>query len=623
MMKCKNCGQPLKDGTRFCTQCGTPIEIEQESPVPESAISLDLNPDIDLEDLASEGMNTLSDDLMQGTEEKKEEGDGADTFFKEAEEEPPSEELKPKKEKKFGFGKGEKEPKKKEEKEKKPSLLSRLKKGISEENKEEKLPSEEKLPTEEDRGELNILAIISTVVLVIGLFFFLYFCLLHPEIFSGFKGIGTYSLIITYALAALICVTAAVMGAQASRKKEYQRYSTVILVCGVLFAAAIIGLMSYKIYQGRELVNRIAQGVTGEQKDRILEDYEKLSKNVTIKYQMDRSLLVVTGDIPARYAEDELNYDEVSAQLDIISEIGTDSALVASVTQEVENLHFSKESYIYARNAQDEEKYEVAVIGYQQVISGDKNFDDAQRRLKECRTQYRNMIRSEVESQIVKGNYEKALAELDIAEILLVGEFTMQDLKSACEVTLALRAETEKSEEPEETEEPAAAETETEVFAAVPTETEVVETEVIETEVIETEAVETEEPLTEAALIRETENEPVTEKETGKETEPETLAAAVTVPETEETESEEDTEALTEKETLAEESETELQTETAMESELQTESETESETETETETETESETEKETEKTVSKKKTSKSSLKKDISGAQDIIKKKQ
>lgn len=112
--------------------------------------------------------------------------------------------------------------------------------------------------------------------------------------------------------------------------------------------------------------------------------YPKLKEEKKTEVQHD--VLLYCGELLNSYVNQEREYDDVMAQLSPLAEgVMKDNAEFGNILDGMEMYKTSRESWAKANEFFDAKDYSAALAAYSEVVKGDYPYEEAQKKIEECR----------------------------------------------------------------------------------------------------------------------------------------------------------------------------------------------------------------------------------------------
>ncbi|MCR4990607.1 MAG: hypothetical protein K6A38_07075 [Lachnospiraceae bacterium] len=177
------------------------------------------------------------------------------------------------------------------------------------------------------------------------------------------------------------------------------------ITCFVLvLLCAAGGFLFY--YLNRPIV-KINEAIEEEDIDTVVELFDKLSKEEEILEVQDK-MYDYSKELKDGFVDEEIDFDEVEEKFDLLGEKILDgNSQFEKLVRAVNELNESRKAYEAGIEAFEKEDYEGAIEEFEKVIKKDDNFEDAKKKIEECK---------EFLKVDVTGTYR---ASIDISSLIL------------------------------------------------------------------------------------------------------------------------------------------------------------------------------------------------------------
>lgn len=160
-------------------------------------------------------------------------------------------------------------------------------------------------------------------------------------------------------------------------KKDLKRVLTYVLAV-VILAGAFAG------YWFNRPVAKASRAIEKNEFEKVAGYYNKCKKDED-RDTITEQLRLYCQDLSVSYTNEELEYEFVKGQYDVIDEVMSDNEVFQNLVEAVDLLHTSRESYKAGMAAFEAKDYETAIAEFENVLMGNENYDEVQEMIKVCK----------------------------------------------------------------------------------------------------------------------------------------------------------------------------------------------------------------------------------------------
>lgn len=209
-----------------------------------------------------------------------------------------------------------------------------------------------------------------------------------------------------------------------TKKKSKVKVFFIGLLCVIVVGGGVTGFLYYKWYTSPE--QSILRALNEEDFDSAIsiynEDYDGDGKS--IKTALEKQIDTIKSD----FTDEKLEY---SVALDEFGTIGKMNVSgiedkLSDTIDFVNNLNSSRSDYNSAEDLYANKNYAEALKKYKKVIKEDKNYDDAQSKITECVSAYRESVLKVAGELADGGSYKEAISKLNGALEILPDDADIQ-----------------------------------------------------------------------------------------------------------------------------------------------------------------------------------------------------
>ena len=205
-----------------------------------------------------------------------------------------------------------------------------------------------------------------------------------------------------------------------SKKKNGKKKAWIIALSSLI--AVMLLVLAVFAFVLSNPANKLKAAIRDRDWTKVEAIYEKsFSGNEKKKAQADELLKNQVEAITSAYTSDSMDYQTAKGHLTAIAAFWDDASVSDALVQ-IRELYDSRSAFADGEKAMKAENYETAIAEYKKVIKADSNYETAQKQLEAAEKAYREAVLDEVEALEKKDDYEEAAKKLAQALKILPGD---------------------------------------------------------------------------------------------------------------------------------------------------------------------------------------------------------
>ena len=205
-----------------------------------------------------------------------------------------------------------------------------------------------------------------------------------------------------------------------SKKKNGKKKAWIIALSSLI--AVMLLVLAVFAFVLSNPANKLKAAIRDRDWTKVEAIYEKsFSGNEKKKAQADELIKNQVEAITSAYTSDSMDYQTAKGHLTAIAAFW-DDAFVSDALVQIRELYDSRSAFADGEKAMKAENYETAIAEYKKVIKADSNYETAQKQLEAAEKAYREAVLDEVEALEKKDDYEEAVKKLAQALKILPGD---------------------------------------------------------------------------------------------------------------------------------------------------------------------------------------------------------
>ena len=204
-------------------------------------------------------------------------------------------------------------------------------------------------------------------------------------------------------------------------KKKNGKKKAWIIALSSLIAVLLIVLAVFAFLLSNP-TNKLQSAIKNRDWKQVEAIYEKsFSGNEKKQAQADELLKNEVEAITSAYTSDSMDYQTAKGHLTAIAAFWNDDSVSDALVQ-IRELYDSRSAFDDGEKAMKAEDYETAIAEYKKVIKADSNYETAQKQLESARKSYRKAVLEEAEALEKKNDYDGAARTIAQALKILPGD---------------------------------------------------------------------------------------------------------------------------------------------------------------------------------------------------------
>jgi len=155
----------------------------------------------------------------------------------------------------------------------------------------------------------------------------------------------------------------------------------------------IIGLLAVILIGGgfagywfNRPVAKATRAIDKGEYEKVAQYYYKCKKDDD-RNTITEQLRLYCQDLSVSYTNEEVEYEFVKGQYDLLDEVMSDNDTFNNIVTSVDLLHTSRESYTTGMAAFEAKDYETAITAFENVLIGSEHYDEVQEMIKTCKSE--------------------------------------------------------------------------------------------------------------------------------------------------------------------------------------------------------------------------------------------